>query len=150
MKTFFALLFFLTANQLFAQDTTVAWINNIDTSVYTIKYNKKDIPTEFYSIIGIEKQNEIASANELYQKGCTGSGLLPRKRLNWIANDNHNHWVLSISYGGRANGTEYYFIDKEKEKPNSNCFYFYGSNAMNLTFGETTLRMAAKQFLRLN
>jgi|ERR1041385_2098482 hypothetical protein len=141
-------LFLFTVDEVNAQDTTVVWLNNIDTSGYTIQYNKKYIPEEFYSIIGIEKPKEIANANKRFNKGCTDSGIFPHKRLNWIASDNHNHWILSISYGGYASGTKYYFIDKEKEKPNTNIFYFTGSNNGNLTFGETTLKLATKQFIR--
>lgn len=150
MRTIFLILFLLTIEFSFSQDTTVTWLNNIDTSSFQIFYKKKNIPVYFYSIIGIKNKKDIASSNKSYQTGCVGRHGLPRKRLNWLAQDNNNHWVLSVSYGGFAHGTKYFFINKDNGKLNVNCFHFFGTpNYNDLTFGATIYRLKARQFRRV-
>ncbi|MCW3084070.1 MAG: hypothetical protein JWP12_1436 [Bacteroidetes bacterium] len=148
MKAFFLIIFLFTIQLLYSQDTTVTWLNNIDTTAFQLHYNKKAIPKELYPLIKIDKAKDIASADGLYQAGCVGSGL-PRRRLNWIAKDTNNHWVLSISHGGYSSGTEYYFIDRSKGTLNVNCFTFYGSTNFNdLSFGSTIPLLKARKFYR--
>jgi hypothetical protein len=131
---------------LFSQNSTGNWINRIDTSLYTLRYRAIDIPIDFYTIIGINGLKEIANANDSFERGCTGS--LPHKRINWIANDSNNHWILSVSYGGRGSGTEYYFIDKVRSNLNVNQLYFYGPDSETLTLSLIAIRIRAKQFDR--
>lgn len=145
MRIFIFLFSLFTFNQLFSQDTTVTWIYKIDTS-YHIQYQVSDIPNEFYTIIGISDSTEIVNANKEYGVGCTGS--LPHKRLNWIAYDDKNHWILSVSYGGRGSGTDYYFLDKENGVINTNQLYFHGKNYDSLTLGLIAKNIKAKQFDR--
>ena len=148
MRTLILLIFILTSGLLFSQDTSVTWMNKIDTATFKMFYNKESIPKDFYKIIGIDKQSEIVSANKPYRHGCLGG--LPGHRLNWLAKDKNNHWVLSISFGGRANGTKYLFIDSAKGKLNVNGFRFYENQmGRDLTFGGTLLELKKGQYFRL-
>ena len=152
MKTKLLILFLLTTKFLFSQDTTVTWINNIDTNSFKVCFKKRCIPKEFYSIINVDNSKDIANAKKKYQTGCVGHGL-PHHRLNWLAKDKNNHWVLSISYGGLHNRTDYFFIDKEKGKININCFNLRLSrncNQFDLSFGNTITRIKAKLCLRVD
>ncbi len=137
-------------NTAFSQDTTVTWINNIDTNAYKVCFKKRCIPKEFYSIINIKKSTDIANANKDYQTGCVGHGL-PLHRLNWLAKDKNNHWVLSISNGGLVQETCYFFIDKEKGKININCFNLRLSRnceQFDFPFGSAIIRIKEKLFFR--
>lgn len=103
-----------------------SWIKNIDTLSFKIHTTKRYIPKEFYSPIGIERRNQIANLHGNFNPGCSGLG--KGRRLNWIANDENGHWIISISRGGRAYNTSYYFIAKEKGEIKLNRFSFYGFN----------------------
>lgn len=148
MRSTLLILCLIADEQLFAQDTTVTWLFNIDTSAYAIYFDKKQIPQELYSVIGIESTKDIANPGRAYQRGCEGNGVLPRQRLNWIASDTSNHWIISVSYGGRASGTKFYFIDKDSGRLNSNILYFKRYQAEKLTLDAIIPLLQSRQFLR--
>lgn len=148
-RTFLLITGLLTFGFSFAQDTSVTWINNIDTTTFKIFYSRKSIPKDFYKIIGISKRGDIVSAHKAYQKGCVNRGRAS-KRLNWLAKDNNNHWVLSISYGGRASGTKYIYIDCNKDGLNINGFYFTGGHHNNYSLGQTITKLKEGQFYRMD
>lgn len=112
------LLFFLllTAANSFSQDTTVAWIQNMDTASFKMFYNKKDIPKKFYEILGIENIGKIADPTDNYSPGCTNP---IRAQLHWIAKQK-NRWVFFITYGSSAVSDKLYFIDLDNHKVNVN------------------------------
>lgn len=149
MRKLFIVLFLITGKFLSGQDTTVTWMYDPDPATFTIHYDKKYIPEEFFSILGIESASDIANPGKPYQKGCTSVRDLPHKRLNWIASDSSEHWVLSISYGGRASGTMFYFIDKEKGALNSNQFYLQAVNPEKLTLAGSFAEIKAKRYWRI-
>jgi hypothetical protein len=146
MKIVLFIAFILGSFYIFSQDTTFAWVENIDTSVFSIKYKSRSIPKEFYAIIGIENAKQIASANEPYKIGSHSKKDLPNKRLNWLAEDKNKHWVLCISYSGLAHGTKYIYIDKEKGTLNYNTLKFTGEDNQTLTFCATTLEIKKHKY----
>ena len=119
IKTNITILFIAFTSLLFAQDTTVAWIKKIDSLSYKTFSDKKYIPREFYKVIGFDSITQVANPNDKWTPSCIGR---QHYRLNWIAKDKINHWILSISYGGKSSSTSYYLFDKEKGKLNSNVF----------------------------
>ena len=147
-RTILFLLCLIAGEQLFAQDTTVTWLNNIDTSAFTISYDKKRIPEELYPAIGIKSLRDIANPGKRYRRGCVGGARLPNKRLNWMASDKNNHWILSVSYGGYACGTKFYFIDKDSGQLNTNIMYFTCREPGKLTLGKLIPELNAKRFIR--
>ncbi len=149
MQRLFIVLFLVVGKFLLAQDTTVTWMYDLDPATFTIHYDKKDIPEEFFSILGVESASDIANPGKPYQKGCTSRRALPHKRLNWIASDSNNHWVLSISYGGRGSGTMFYFIDKETGKLNSNQFHLQKTMPEKLTLADSFKEIKAKRYWRI-
>lgn len=148
MRVVLFLFFLFVGDQMFSQDTTATWLFNIDTSAYTVHFDKKQIPKELYAIIGIESTKDIANPGKSYQRGCVSNGVLPRKRLNWIASDSSNHWIISVSYGGRASGTKFYFVDKDNGKLNCNVLYFNRWRAEELTLGGLIPLLQSRQFVR--
>lgn len=148
INTSFLVLCLTASQQLFSQDTTSTWMFSIDTAAFTTFFDKNEIPKELYYSIGIESKREIANPHMPYQKGCVGNGTLPRKRLNWIAQDTSNHWVLSISYGGIGSGSQFYFFDKDSGKLNANVFYLQGINPEDYSLQVVLSKLKSKQFIR--
>ncbi|MGZ3862890.1 MAG: hypothetical protein ACXVPN_10800 [Bacteroidia bacterium] len=148
MRAIFLATCFVASVNLLSQDTTVAWLNNIDTATFKIYYKKGSIPKDFYTFVGIDNLSEIVSANKPYRKGCLGS--LPGQRLNWLAKDNRGHWVLSVSFGGRAPGTKYLYIDHEKNIYNINGFWFLDDDRNNLTLGGALRKIKSGQYMRID
>ncbi len=133
---------------MFCQDTSAAWLTNIDSAKFKIYYKKRAIPRDFYQYVGIDNLSEIVSANKRYRQGCVGR--LPGNRLNWLAKDNNNHWVLSVSFGGKAHGTKYIYIDRDKNSYNVNGFRFFGADRNDLTLGRTIQKIRDKQYFRIS
>lgn len=148
MRTLIFILTFLAGQSLFSQDTTTTWMFSIDTSAFTVRYDKGFIPAELYSAIGIQSTRDIANPHMPYHKGCTGTGTMPHKRLNWIAQDSSNHWILCISYGGKASGTQFYFIDKHTGEINSNVFYLHGINPEDYSLSTVLTKLKSGQYKR--
>lgn len=125
MRVLILSIFLFVKMPLFSQDTTVTWIRNIDTSSYKISYRKSNIPKEFYKFIGINRKNEIVNPSKNWTPSC-----ISRKhyRLNWIAKDKNNHWVISVTYGGRGVFTTYQYFDKVNDKLNLNELDFGRGN----------------------
>jgi len=146
----YTLILLLFSCAAWGQDTTVTWINNIDTNSFKLLYDKKEIPKEFYLILQMRTIKDIASANEPFQGGCTGGGKgWPSQHLNWLAVDKNNHWVLSVSHGGRGYWTDYYYFDKEKGQLNVNILMFKGNiGDSGFTFEQTIPKLKARQFYR--
>ena len=142
MRTVFIISFLMATQLLFSQD--MSWFHKIDTLSYEIFYDKKTIPQTFYSVIGIETRNDIVNPNGNFSKGCTGPG--KRIRFNWLAKDKNNHWVISISYGGIAYNTKYFFFDSEGEKMNCKGIYFTGYDAEELTFTRAISKIYSKEY----
>lgn len=122
MKSVVLIVFLLISNFLFSQDTTVLWIRNIDTLAFKLSYDKQDIPKEFYKTIGISSTEQIANPSDNWTSSCMNP---IHHKLEWIAKDKNNHWVISITYGGRASGINYYLFDMEKVKLNINELLIY-------------------------
>ena len=137
----------LTTN-LFAQDTGAVWLRNIDTLEFKILYNKKAIPTELLKYIEVNKLNEIANLDEKFISGCVGSSSIPHTRVNWVAKDKKNHYAVSISFGGYAHKTRFYYLDNDKKKININELFFGNSYTLTtgLTFGSTTKKINNGEF----
>ena len=142
------LLLTVLTTRLFAQDTNAVWLKNIDTLDFKIVCNKKAIPTDLLKYIEVDKLKEIANPNEKFISGCVGSFDIPHKRINWVAKDKKNHFVVSISFGGRAHRTCFYYVDNDGKKTNINELYFGNSYASltALTFGSTTNKIRTKEF----
>lgn len=149
MRKLLFVLLLISGKFLLAQDTTVTWMYTIDPATFTVQYDKKNIPEEFFSILGVESVSDIANPGKPYQKRCTSVRDLPHKRLNWIASDSTNHWVLSISYGGRGSGTLFYFIDKENGKLNTNQFHLHAADPEKLNLAGLCAEIKAKRFWRI-
>ncbi|MEO8149095.1 MAG: hypothetical protein ABI723_15725 [Bacteroidia bacterium] len=129
-------------NLVLSQDTTVSWFKNIDTLSYKIYFNEDKIPKECYAVIGIYKLKEIANPDKPVTLGCVGKEGVPRLKFNWIAKDNKNHIIISITSGGRGVFNHYYYFDKEKGKLNVNEIIFRHK----LTFTETIYRINSKDY----
>lgn len=142
------LIFTALTTKLFAQDTTVVWLKNIDTTDYKIIYNKKAIPDVLLKYMQVDKLSQIANPGEEYVSGCVGPRDKPHKRLNWVAKDKNNHVVVSISVGGKAHRPRFFYIDKDKGKYNLNELMFGHSYiATNtLTFGSTSNKIKRREF----
>ncbi|MNV00555.1 hypothetical protein D3C71_907210 [compost metagenome] len=112
------LLFFLLLNtgNSFSQDSTVAWIQNMDTTSFKMFYHKKKIPKKFYEILNIKKISQVANPGDDYSPGCTNP---IRSQLHWIAKQK-NRWVLFMTYGSSAVSDRLYFIDLDNDKVNVN------------------------------
>jgi hypothetical protein len=93
-------------------------------------------------------KSEIANPGEKYVSGCVGPSDIPHNRLNWVAKDKNNHTVVSISVGGKAHRTKFFYIDKDKGMYNINelCFGRSFKGTVNLTFGLTSNKIRAKDF----
>ncbi|WP_430402973.1 hypothetical protein [Fluviicola sp.] len=124
-----ALLFFLLLNtgNSFSQDTTVAWIQNLDTTSFKMFYNKKKIPKKFYEILGVKSIGEIANPKDNYSPSCVGSF---RGQLHWIAKQ-ENRWVFFITRGSSAVCDMLYFIDLDNHKVNANLVRLPGTYTRN-------------------
>jgi hypothetical protein len=111
-------------------------------------FTKKAIPSDLLNYIQVDKLKEIANPNEKFTSGCVGSFGIPRIRVNWVAKDKKNHFVISISFGGKAHRTCFYYVDKDSKKTNINELYFGNRyHALtSLTFGATTKIIKAKEF----
>lgn len=148
IKTTILALCLFAGRYLLSQDTTTTWMFHIDTSAFTVRYDKGFIPAELYAAIGIENTRDIANPHMPFRKGCTGTGTIPHKRLNWIAQDTSNHWILSISYGGKSSGTQFYFIDKDSGKINTNVFYLQGINQEDYSLSTVLTKLKSQQYKR--
>lgn len=124
----------------FPQDTTVTWIKNIDTSSFKMFYSKSNIPKEFYKFIGIDNKKDMANPTDKWTPSCIGK---QHHRLNWIARDKNNHWVISVTYGGKGVWTNYHYFDKENGKLNINELIF---NRRDLPFGQTVKEIKSGNF----
>ena len=131
--------------KIFAQDTTVVWLQNIDTTAFKFYNDKKYIPKDFYKYIDIKSSKEIANPTEEYTSGCVGREGIPRKKLNWLAKDKNNHIVMKISTGGKAHRVLYYYLDTDKKKLNINQLFF-GYQSRDYTFGMTSLKIKTNEF----
>lgn len=134
----------LTA-KFFAQDTTVTWLQNIDTTAFKYYNNKKYIPKDFYKYIDIKSVKEIANPTEEYTAGCVVQKGIPQQKLNWLVKDKKNHIVMKISCGGKAHRVLYYYLDTDKKKLNVNQLFF-GHLSRDYTFGMTSLKIKLKEF----
>lgn len=121
MRVLILTIFLFVKMPLFSQDTIVTWIRNIDTSSFKISYRKNNIPKEFYKYIGIYNKKEISNPRKNWSPSCI---LRKHYKLNWIAKDKSNHWVISVTYGGRYLGTTYHYFDREKSNLNINQMIF--------------------------
>ena len=130
--------------RLMSQDTNVVWLKNIDTLNFKLQYNKKFIPKDLYKYLEITKI-EMANPNEPYRAGCVGQKGVPSTRLNWVAKDNQNHLVISISIGGLAHRTLYFFLDKQSLAYNINELSF-GHDSRELSLGKVVNRIQSKSF----
>ena len=142
MKICLITILLLTSRLSFSQDTTVAWIKNIDTSAFKLFYNKKQIPKEFYPVLNIEKIRKLANPSDNYSPGCTNP---IRGQLHWIAKQN-NRWVISVTYGGKAVHTRYFFLDKDKGTLNINELNFNLPRRGKTTFGKTVTAIKNGQY----
>lgn len=142
-------MFLVLAKQLIAQDTSVTWIHHVNPSAFTVHYDKKSIPQELFSILGIQSVADIANPGRRYQKGCIAYRNLPHKRLNWIATDSSNHWIVSVSHGGRGSGTLFYFIDKEKGDLNTSRFTVQVAGAEKLHLTKVVEEIKARRYWRI-
>jgi len=124
----------------------VTWINKIDTSSFKVFHAKQQISKEFFPIIRIKNRNDITNYKGKFRIGCVGHG--KSRRLNWLSKDHNNHWILSVSYGGRAYDTIYYFFDYDKGKINYNGLRFSGERIRELTFCEIVDRIESKKYSR--
>jgi hypothetical protein len=113
MKIVLIIVLTLATKLLFSQDTSATWINKIEKLSFKVYHGKRHIRKEMFSSIGIERKIEIARRYGYFSKGCRG---LRHKRLNWLAKDKDDHYILSISNGGRFYGTRYFFMEYNKEK----------------------------------
>lgn len=127
-----------------SQDTNVVWLKNIDTLSFKLQYNKKFIPNDLCKYLEITK-SEIANPNEPYRSGCLSQKGVPSTRLNWIAKDNQNHLVISVSIGGLAHRTLYFFLDKLPLLYNINEISF-GHDSRELSLGKVVTRIQSKLF----
>lgn len=119
---------------LFGQDTTSTWMFNLNTSEFKVYYKTKYIPKEFYNIISVEDINDIVDNHKNFKRFCVGPGIT--KKLNWIAKDKNNKWVLSVPYGGRVFQTIFYCFDFDSKKLNANGFYIIIENHDKISFNE--------------
>ncbi len=142
MRTTALLIFFLICGRIFSQDTSVAWIKNIDTSRFEMRYDKKDIPKEFYKVLNIENINKLANPTDKYSPGCTNP---IREQLHWIAKEN-NRWVICITYGGRGIFTRFFFLDTDKGKLNINEMHFQTPKRNDTLFGQIVASIKSGQY----
>jgi len=140
MKISVLIISLLTTGLSFSQDSTVTWIKNIDTLSFKMLTGKKDIPKEFYKFVEIKSLKEIANPTDEWTPSCIRT---PHKKLHWIAKDKNNHWVLSVTTGGKGVFAGYYFFDKEKGKLNFNELNF---RKRYMTFGQTITCIKSGQF----
>ena len=146
-KNIFIFLTVLTVD-LFSQDTTTTWLRNIDTADFKVYFNKKAIPADLLKYIEVDNLKEIANPGKKYVAGCVGPHGAPHMRLNWVAKDKKNHFAVSISFGGKAHATRFYYIDHDNNKTNINELSFGHSfkEAINLSFGGATTKIKTKEF----
>jgi hypothetical protein len=132
MKASLILILILTCGLSYSQDTSVTWIKNFDTSSFKISYNKKDIPKEFYRVLSIKRINKLANSSDKYSPGCTNP---IRGQFHWMAKEKE-HWVISVTYGGKGVDTRYFFLDKDKVTLNINEMNFNLPRRGKTTFGQ--------------
>lgn len=147
MRTVFTIVILSFCARLVAQDTTVTWAHKADPSSFIVRYDRAYTPQEFFSILGVDSVTDIANPGKRYQKGCSSVIALPRKRLNWIASDSSNHWIISLSYGGIGTGTTFYFIDKEGGVLNTEQFHLHTREPEKLSLAEAMQEVKAKRYL---
>lgn len=109
----------------FSQEENRDWINLINIEDYKVYKKTSKLSKEFLRKIRTERK-DIANANGKFSKGCTGSG--KHIRLNWLAIDENEHQIISMSYGGVAYYTKYYIIDYETGKMNLRLIRVVSSN----------------------
>jgi hypothetical protein len=148
MRTLFLSLLLIAGLRLLAQDTSSTWLDSIDSAAFSATYDKRNIPEELFSVIHIESLKDIANPGKPYRTGCVSYGTLPSKRLNWIASDNHAHWVISISSGGRGHSTSFYFIDREKGEITCQVLYFQVPDPAKLTLPLLIPELKAGRYMK--
>lgn len=142
MRMLILITFLLTGRLSFSQDSTVTWIKNIDSTAFKMFYNKKDIPKEFYRVLNIKDISKIANPTDKYSPGCVNP---IRGQFHWMAKQK-SRWVISVTYGGRAVSTRYYFLDKEKDSLNINEINFDVPKRGKTTFGQIVTTIKSGQY----
>ncbi len=142
MRTYLILILLLTSRLSFSQDSTVTWINNIDTSAFKMLYNKKDIPKEFYRVLNIKDIKKLANPTDKYSPSCINP---IRGQLHWMARQK-NRWVICVTYGGKGVYTKFFFLDKEKGSLNINEINFPEPKKSDTTFGQVVADIKSGQF----
>jgi hypothetical protein len=115
MRKISVLLFLCGTIHLNAQIDSMLLFHSIDLASIKISEEKKDIPTEYYSYVGIKSTSEIANSIENWNAGCIKSDNLPNKKFHWIATDKNGNVFISISYGGVGVWTCCYAINLKKK-----------------------------------
>lgn len=142
MRTILLILLFSTCRLLFSQDSTVTWIKNIDTSLFKMLYNKKDIPKEFYRVLNVKDINKLANPTDKYTPSCMNP---IRGQLHWAAK-HKNKWVICVTYGGKGVSTKFFFLDKEKGELNINELNFPIPKKSNTTFGQIVMSIKSGEY----
>jgi hypothetical protein len=125
MKSIYLILLIFSSVYSFSQEQNKDWINLIDISSYKVYKKTNKLNKVFLEEIETERK-DIANSNGKFSKGCTDRG--KHIRLNWIAIDEKEHQIISMSYGGRAYYTKYYIIDYETGKMNLRLIRIVSSN----------------------
>ncbi len=125
MKSIYLILLIFCSFYSFSQEQNKDWINLIDITSYKVYKKTNKLNKVFLEEIETERK-DIANSNGKFSKGCTGSG--KHIRLNWIAIDENEHQIISMSYGGKAYYTKYYIIDYETGKMNLRLIRVVSSN----------------------
>ena len=99
------------------QNTKPVWCKFWNEKKFTKKYTFDEVPKYLYEYLNLTDSNVITDRIENFSSGCTLSLNQKSKLFNWIATNNKNQWILSITYGGKRVWTTLYYIDLNSEIP---------------------------------